>query len=303
MTPGGASRRGSHRLSEATLCPRKWYFHNAMGLRPKTTPDYFIEGSLIHLALAYHFAGKMDPKPQWYLEKSLDAALEEEGEGYPAAIRLSKACAEEYARFYGFYDPWVPVAIEHEYVARVGDLRRMVDPLCADHPADDELVTSRIDLVVRIGGYLWHVDYKTTLKGSRGRLAQFNPDGEYALYWQFLVQTLILKKVLGDDYRGMLVERVYRKEPFDFDRSVVTIPRRAYLDAPNVIAEQCVVESRIAKDARTAAASGADMGVWMPHGHYWNCFSWGQPCEYRPLCTAEHDPMVREVMNRDFNVD
>jgi PD-(D/E)XK nuclease superfamily len=300
MTPGGASKRGSHRLSESAICQRKWYLHNALGLRPKVTPDYFIEGTLIHLVLAYHYAAKMKEKPQWLFETPLDVALAKEGKGYPDAIKLAKVCGQAYAKFYEHNDPWEPVAVEHEYVARVGDLRRMVSPSCADHPADNELVTSRIDLLVRVNGYLWHVDYKTTLHG-RGRLPQYNPEGEYAVYWQFLVQTLILKKVLGADYRGMLVQRIYRKEPFDFDREVVSIPRRPYIDAVETIAERCLDENRIAKEAREAAASGRDMSIWLPRGNFWNCFSWGKPCEYRPICLAENDPALRECMGADFD--
>jgi hypothetical protein len=301
MTPGGASKRGSHRLSSSAICPRKWYFHEGLGLRPKETPSYFMEGTLIHLVLAYHYASKMDPKPQWFYDKPLDVALEEEGKGYPDAIRLAKDCGRAYADYYDGNDPWEPVAIEEEYVARVGDLRRMVNPLCADHPADSELVTSRIDLVVRIRGMLWHVDYKTTLHG-RGKLPVYNPDGEWAVYWQFLVQTLILKKALGNDYRGMLLQRIWRKEPFDFDREVVSIPARPYRDAVETIAQQCLFENRLAKEAREAQARGADMTLWMPQGNFWNCFSWGKPCEYRPLCMAEHDPMLRETMQRDYDV-
>lgn len=298
---GGASKRGSHRLAESALCPRKWYLHNVMGLVPKRTPDYFIEGTLIHLVLAYHYAAKMAEKPAWYFEKSLDEALEEEGRGYPEAIKLARECCDAYVEHYAGLDTWEPVAVENEYVVRVGDLRKMVDPFCGAHPADDELVTSRIDLVMRINGYIWHADYKTTLHG-RGKLAVFNDDGEYALYWQFLVQTLILKKHFGLDYRGMIVQRIYRKSPFDFDRNVVPIPQAALRDAVNTIADRCMDEHRIARQAREAAADGKDMTVWMPSGHYWNCFSWGKPCEYRQLCVAEHAPAVRESLTREYDV-
>lgn len=297
---GGASKRGSHRLAESALCPRKWYLHNIMGAVPKRTLPHFIEGTLIHLVLAYHYAAKMQPPPDWFYERTLDEALEEEGRGYPNAIQLARDCMDAYRDYYGALDTWEPVSVEHEYIARVGDLRRLVDPFCGAHPADDELVTSRIDLVCRINGYVWHVDYKTTLHG-REKLYVYNDDGEYALYWQFLVQTLILKLHFGLDYRGMIVQRIYRKDPFDFDRNVVRIPQAAYRDAVNVIATRCMDEHRIAREARDAAAAGKDMTVWMPSGHYWNCFTWGKPCEYRPVCLAENDPSVRELLAREYD--
>lgn len=297
---GGASKRGSHRLAESALCPRKWYLHNVMGLVPKRTPDHFIEGTLIHLVLAYHYAAKMAQPPAWFHERTLEEAMEEEGRGYPNAIALAYSCLDSYRAHYAQLDTWEPVSAEHEYVARVGDLRRLVNPFCSPHPADDELVTSRIDLVCRINGYIWHVDYKTTLHG-RNRLTVYNEDGEYALYWQFLVQTLILKLHYGLDYRGMIVQRIYRKSPFDFDRNVVSLPRQPLIDAADVIAQRCMDEHRIAKQAGEAAAAGRDMSVWLPTGHYWNCYTWGRPCEYRQLCLAENEPALRESLVREYN--
>jgi hypothetical protein len=303
---GGVSRRGSHRLAEAALCPRKWYFRWARGLVPKRTPLHFMEGTLVHLALAYYRAEQMDQRlsgsaPEWFYRQSMNEALAETGAGYPDAIQLSKDILKAYKANYAAYDPWEPVGIEHEYTATLGQIRKLVNPYWEPCSDDNEVVSSRIDLVLRTNGYLWACDYKTTAHANRGRLAQFNPDGEYAVNWQFLLQTAILRVNLGDEFRGVLVERILKKPPFDFDRAVAPISRRAFLDLPNVLARQCLLERQIAKQALDAQALGEDMGAWLPSGNWWNCYQWGSPCEYRPICTAETDGQAQDVVVREYN--
>lgn len=306
-TPGGASKRGSHRLAETALCPRKWYLHNARGLVPLRTPDYYMEGTLIHLALAYYWGEKIAARtgvvPAWLKESSLDAALAKKGAGYPEAIRLAKDVVAAYRDFYAAHDVWVPVAVEEEWTATLGDLRRQVNPYSEPQSDDGEVVSCRIDLMVESNGKLWAVDFKTTAHGYRGRLPTFNPDGEYAVHWQFALQTAILRHNFGARFGSVIVERILKKDPFDFDRAPAPMHRRVFLDVPNVVAALAANERRIAKDVATAFALNENMETWMPMGHYWNCFSWGKPCEYRPICTAEHSEAIVETINREFTVE
>lgn len=302
-SPGGVSRRGSHRLAESAHCPRKWYFRWARGLVPNRTLPHFMEGTLVHLALAYYRAEQMarvGRAPEWFHQKSMNEALAETGEGYPEAIKLAKDILRAYAKHYESFDPWEPVAIEHEYTATLGQIRKLINPYTEPCSDDGEVVSSRIDLVLRTGGYLWACDYKTTAHGNRGRLGAFNPDGEYAVNWQFLLQTAILRVNLGDEFKGVVVERILKKPPYDFDRAVVPVSRRAFLDLPNVVARQCLLERQIAKQALDAQALGEDMSAWLPSGNWWNCYSWGSACEYRPICTAETDGQAQEVVVREY---
>lgn len=302
-TVGGASKRGSHRLAEAVQCPRKWYLHNGRGISPKKPPIYFLEGTLVHVALAYHWAAKLPVKPDWYTRETVDEALLKAGTGFPDAIKLAKDIAAAYARHYGPNDPWTPVAIEQEWFASLGDLRKMLNPAAASQDDDSEQVSCRIDLLIRTNGKLWAVDYKTTAHGTGSRLPTFNPEGEFGLRWQFVLQAAILRKNFGAEFGGIVVERVYKKSPYDFDRSVAPIPRRVYLDLPNVIAEAARAERKIAQDAAAAMSRGADMEVWMPPGHYWHCFPYGKPCEYRQICVSETDVEMREVVRREYKVE
>lgn len=302
--PGGASRRGSHRLAESAICQRKWYLDVGRGIKPKRIPQHFIEGTLVHLALAYYRAEQLAEKgqaPDWFEQKSLDEALDEEGAGYPDAIKLAKSVLTAYRkRWSGVKDPWEAVAIEKEYTATLGQIRKLINPYEEPKSDDGEVVSARIDLMLRTNGFLWACDYKTTAHGRNGRLTDWNPEGEYAINWQFLLQTAILKVNLGTEFRGVLVERIYKKEPHDFDRAPAPIARTAFMDLPNVIARQALLERQIAKQAFDAQAAGEDMTTWLPSGNWWNCYSWGSPCEYRAICTAETAGQMKEVLVREY---
>lgn len=302
--PGGVSRRGSHRLAEVSHCARKWYFRWAKGLVPKKTADHFIEGTLVHLALAYYRAEQLDragKAPKWFHEKTLEQALAKEGEGYPKAIELAKDILKAYRKNYASFDPWEPVSMEEEFTATIGQLRKLVNPYVEPKPDDSEVVSSRIDFLLKANGGLWACDYKTTAHGYRGRLADFNPDGEYGVPWQFMLQTAILRVNFGDQFRGVIVERILKKEPYDFDRSVVKIPRSIFMQLPEIVARQCAAEREIARSAFAAQQAGANMDEWLPLGNPWSCYSWGHPCEYRNLCTAETEGAKKDVAMREFN--
>ena len=302
---GGASRRGSHRLAESALCPRKWYFHFGRGIKPKKTALHFVEGTLFHLCRAYARAKQLDAKkpgsaPPWFYRETLHQALAREGKGYPDAIKLALAMDDAYETFYRGNDPWEPVAVEKEYCATLGQIRRLINPKSPPLPDDDEEISCRIDLVYRANGYLWACDYKTTAHGYQGRLKSWNPDGEYSLNFQFLLQTAVLKVNLGTEFRGVVVERCFKKEPYDFDRNPVSIEEAAFRDLPNVLAARCAAERDIAKQALDAQARGEDMASWLPSGHWWNCFSWGSSCEFKPLCTAKTAGQLQETLVREY---
>lgn len=301
--PGGKSSRGSHRLAEISRCPRKWYFQNVMELEPKRPAVYYVEGTLIHLALAYHHASRMTVKPQWFLETPLDEALAREGRGWPQAIELAKDVGEAYARRYA-EDPWQPLAIEHEFSATVGEIRRLTKPFAPPQPGDEERVSARIDLLLRSGGYLWAADYKSTAHASSRGLTPLNPEGEYAIHWQFLLQTAIMRVNFGNEFRGVLVERVSKKAPHDFDRAVAPISQAMFNDLADVVARQCRAENELIEAVVNAQVNEAgqpgDASEWLPVGNPWSCFSWGHPCEFRQLCLSETFGQRQSTLVRDY---
>ena len=304
-TPGGASKRGSHRLSESALCPRKWYLHNALKLVPKHTPDYYMVGTLVHLCLAYHYGERLPVRPAWLKDATLDEALAKTGRGYPELIQQAREIYAAYVEFWAGHDSgWQPFAVEEEFTATLGQIRKLVDPYCEPGPLDAEVLSSRLDLVVKMRGRVWVVDYKTTAGGFNSkRLPTWNPEGDYAVHFQFMLQTAIMKVNFGADFGGVIVERILKKSPFDFDRNVAPIQRRMFLDLPNVLARMCQNERDIAQQMLTAFDAGEDMTQWKPSGNPWQCWGWGHPCEYRPLCIAETDGQEREVREREFRKD
>lgn len=129
---GGASRRGSHRLSDGPGCEVRWYWQYHVGLEAAKSNYYMDFGTLVHAGLAYHYAERMaHRKPQWYLDQpSVDIQMEEDARGNPDWLRSSQALVAAYKRYYDA-DPWEPLYIEEEFEALVGDL----DPDGEDEPA------------------------------------------------------------------------------------------------------------------------------------------------------------------------
>jgi len=302
---GGLSRRGSHRLSLVAVCPRKWHFRFQRGIEPKRPPPYLLEGTLVHLALAYYWASKMLVKPKWYEEETLSAAMSRVGKGHPQAIDLALKIRDAYQAKYEEFDfsRFVPVAVEYEFEATLGELfqgaprasRSAAFTPDVQPSLQAEVVTSRIDLLVRSSaGGLWALDYKTVgrVVNNSHRLPTWNPAGEYALSWQFLLQYSILKARLGDEFRGIIIERVSKVWPFDFDRQVSPVALGPLTELPRIVQRLVERERELENDA-FAARLKSDV-AWMPDGHPWSCFPWGRACEYRDLCLVSDSPSAFE---------
>lgn len=285
---GGASKRGSHRLAQISQCERAWWFSWGRRLEPRDRQRALVEGSAVHLALAYWWAERMEQPPAWLHETPLEAAMAKEVVGMQDAADLAYRARDAYARRYA-NDVWTPVAVEREFSATIAELRKSTWGHFIEHPAtDSESVSARIDLLVSVNGKLWAVDHKTTKGGdSSGRLARWNPHGEWAISFQFLLQTLILRARFGADFGGVVVQRIRTTEPFDMDRNVVLLPPQVLADGPQTVEKQVAHEQRLAAQVRENISLGVDMDSWLPPGNFWSCWSWGRPCEYRLLCTAE----------------
>lgn len=303
--PGGHSTRGSHRLAQVGTCPRKWYWRWVRGLKPNVAPVYFIEGTLAHIALAYYRAQQLHQQgkatPQWFFEESMHDCLLRNGKGYPAAVQLGVGIYAAYQRRYAQLDPWELVAIEEEYKASLGQIRQLLTPGCASQSDDNEIFTSRIDLMLRTNGYLWACDYKTTKYASRGHLSAFNYEGEYAVNWQFALQTAILRCNFGSEFRGVVIERILKTSPHDFDRTPAPLHEAIFRSLPATLTRLAATERALAREIAAAAQAGEDMEVWQPSGSFWACYSWGLPCEYRQLCTAENARQLKETVVREYH--
>ena len=286
---GGASRRGSHRLAAAVTCERLWALRYLRGIVPKTQKSFQLSGTLIHTHLAYWFADMLDEKPKWYQEKTLEEAIMDDGEGYPDLIRQAEEAAEAFKQHYAG-EPWMPLAVEEEYVTTVG----AINPNAPDDIKDEQL-TCRVDLIAIWNGEAWCIDHKTQAgHSSSGRLAKWRGDGQFGLNWQVFQNLWILRTQdppLPYPVRGFAINRVKRTQPFDFDRHALQPPEIAYNDAPLMITAAIQRERDI--QARVLAGGKPTPNFAACHGRYGKC-------DYYDVCAARSKDAQARIIETEF---
>lgn len=291
-SPSGASSRGSHRLAAAGGgCKRQFALSYIKGLRPRYEPEHRLIGTLVHNCIAYHYAAKLAVPPSWFTQTSLDDALLKDARHAPDLIRLAKNAALAYAKRWAG-EPWVPYSVETEYKATLGEL----DPDGPFPELNDEVITCRSDLIVESNGELWIVDHKCSA-GQWGKdyLEPWKDDGEYRMSWQAMVNLMIVRKRLSEvtskPVSGFVINRVKRREPFDFDRHVLHMPLLAYAQAPRVARMFVREELRIYDDL----AHGIK-----PTPNFSSCFGRYGSCDYINICAAESEDAQNRIMDMDF---
>jgi len=284
--PGGSSRRGSHRLASVLECPRRWFLHTYMGIDQKYEPDYFTRGSLIHLLLAFHYAKGLNPRPAWLSELDLDTELAATSRGQPALIQTAREVYTAYVAK-GYDQNGAPYAVEHEIAATIGQIKAALGDTSPESEWDSEVVTSRIDLMVVIGGLVYFKDYKSTLRGTGSALPRWTPNNEFSVKFQFMLQEALGRTIFGKHFGGVMIQRLKCKMPFDMDEHLLPQPP-AFMAQLIPLLRRCVAEE--AKYAAEAdAKSDLELETWLPLGQPWSCFSYGKPCEYMPLCNTDSE--------------
>jgi len=274
-----------------------WWLHYVRRLSLDSDKEFRLRGTLIHLAMAYHYASQMEVKPSWFYEKDLHTALEEKGAGLPDGIQKAKeamlAYREEFAEI-----PWNPLHIEEEFTVKLSEIDPMIhdDIKNARDPEtrrelemlaelDDEIVSCRPDLIIGIHGTLdrFIIDHKSVGQAwgkYRKGLEKWNENGKYALDWQILVNLHVVRRRMPN-VKGFIIQRITRapdKEGrYYFDQNVVKVPAIAYERAPRMMRKRVLHERAL----RQKIARGE-----RPDQNFWAC--WGQygECDYRPLCRA-----------------
>jgi len=310
----GASRRGSHRLADVQICEKKWWLRYNHHLLETKDKKWRLSGTLIHQAVAWHYAEKMIEPPDWYREargsnRGLVSLLNELGAGNPADIRNAVSCLEAYKTYWARHpggDPWIPKYIEHEFEARVGDL----DPKGKDEVIDfawkdrqgklhyekrrlnNEIVTCRVDLVVDVGnGSLFVVDHKSQRPlWSKKTLAQLKDDGEFTIHWQALFNLHVVRLSLPH-VMGFIIQRINRDAPWDVDRHALHIPKRMYEKTPAVIRR--LVRRELQLGTEIAEGIPATPSPWA-------CMTRYGACDYRNLCAADTQSEVDEKLAADY---
>lgn len=290
---GASSRRGSHRLADAEGCPRKWWLRYARRLVPVEEKQATFAGTLAHLGLEYFYNSKL-PVPEEKPFPTFEAAIEERGRGDPNAIRNAIDCVRAYI-VWEAGDPLVPLAVEEEFVATVGE----IDPGGPDASLDDEIVTCKPDLIARNCGYVGMYDHKTEGVWGRGnRLPILKTDGRYTLSWQAMLNLHIIR-CRKEDPRGIAecasftLNRIKKDVPFDFDRYPLRMRQPAYEDVPRLIRKKVAAEREFIRALERGERLGPDFTHC--HGPY-------GVCDYAPLCQSDSKEEMALNMQYLFKV-
>ena len=289
--PGGESTRGHTRLETVMRCARRWYYRYVLRIRPARESSDTLEGRLMHLIFAWHYAAIMKRQgrtpPLWYTEEGIHAALAEMAGPRVDELRNARDVYQAYRRF-SAGEPWQVVAVEYEIGATIRELWAMDRPGTTppQDPAIDTLITTRLDLLIESNGGGWVVDNKFTkahgwTNDTRDRLPRWNDHGQYALDWQSVLALRLARMEFGLDWvKGFVIQRGKRLAPHDFDRNPLTISPAVYHDA----VDTCLAAARY-EIAQLEVASRKEV----PAGSFWACNDYGRPCDYRELCLAQPD--------------
>lgn len=278
-----------------------------------------IDGSLIHVCLAYHYARKIHERgeraPEWFYTAPIEDVLKSTSRGHPERIQLAKDCYMAYFARYRAEPLW-PIAVEEEFSARVGE----IDPGGPNPELDELTVTCKPDLLVEERGEIIYDDHKSTEADRRAqRLPIWHDDGEYALSNQIFQNLHILRIHFGRQQRivrGARINRVRRVRPYDFDRNDVIIGSLAYAQAARGIRNK-------ARRRAEAKRRLIDLGFMLPgsnvplddrwreqiiqalatrdiDANYDACSGRFGDCELRALCLAGDVARQRLLLDKIF---
>lgn len=307
---GGASRRGSHKLADNGGCEVKWYWSHFNNIRAKAgSKEYADFGTLVHTGLAYHYASKLPEPPPWMAKQpDVNKALEEDSLGRMDWLTRAHEIMDAY-RFEYAGEAVEPVMVEEELSCTVG----VFDPEGDDEPAEDieyvdpltketkvwhiptlndEILTGRIDIIVKMGGHNWVWDHKTGGAGKKDntRLPIIDPRWpDYTYIWQTMYNLRLVRHHMPA--RGYMLNRVKRTSPYDFKRDQIDIPDRMYEKVPRIARAMVRNERAILKKCLLAPGT--------LEAHPWECKK-GFECDYVKVCFAETVEMRNLVLREEF---
>lgn len=267
----GPSPRGWHRLQLAAECLQKYaWAYRAPASGEKKTSAALAKGSLIHLALAQHYArmrAGLTPAVSdlrdltriddaWVEpEKAVSLISQLEGtEKYAAtAIEAYRAYQLEYP---DDHLKWKILEVEELMETWIAGKYRL---------------TGRLDLVVEdLGGRVWAIDHKST-----GRLTSRHKQF-YAISGQLHGYSRMAREKYGDRFAGLIVNLIQHGTP-KFSRIVLE-------RSPNLEArfERIVVD--IEESIERMEAEGRDYDDWPKAINELTCYHRYGPCEFLDQC-------------------
>jgi hypothetical protein len=260
----GPSPRGWHRLQQAAECLQKFawqYEAPKLDGKPKKISPPLAKGSLIHLALAQHYARiravQQGNDPEEWCEPKEAVELISQMEGTNEFAHVATEAYDAYCLEY-------PHDHEEMEILEIEDL--------ASTKVDGKyLLTGRLDLVYRdLGGRVWAMDHKTTayLKSSH---KQF-----YTVSGQLLGYSHMAREKYGEDYAGMKLNLIqHGKHKF----SRLTLPRSPNLESkfPRIVID-------IEESIERMQASGRDFDDWPKATNELTCYHRYGACKFIDQC-------------------
>jgi hypothetical protein len=260
----GPSPRGWHRLQQAAECLQKFAWQYEAPKREadtKKTSPALAKGSLIHLALAQHYARirarQRGLDPEEWCEPKEAVELISKLEKTDAFAQVSIDAYEAYRLHYPHDEQEMEILDIEELASTKIDGRY--------------LLTGRLDLVYRdLGGRVWAMDHKTTayLKSSH---KQF-----YTVSGQLLGYSHMAREKYGEEYAGMKLNLVQHGKP-KFNR--LTLPRSPNLESkfPRIVVD---IEEAIER----VQASGRDFDDWPKAINELTCYHRYGACKFIDQC-------------------
>lgn len=272
----GPSPRGWHRLQQAAECLQKyaWTYEAPKKEGDGIKSPALAKGSLIHLALAQHYArmraaqkspvkqlGSLDDDtPESWCDPEEAVALIAQMEGVSAYAETAIQAYRAYCRAY-------PAQDEEQIMKIVA-----VEELMSTKIAGKYLLTGRLDLAYEdLGGRIWVMDHKTTARLT-AKHKQF-----YGISGQLLGYAHMAREMYGDRFAGLKVNLIQHGDNPKFER--ITLPRSPNLEAKF---ERIVVD--IEESIERMQASGRDYDDWPKSINELTCYHRYGACHFIDQC-------------------
>lgn len=261
----GPSPRGWHRLQLAAECLQKYAWNYGTGnpnggkrLKVDSKRPALAVGTLVHLALAQHYAEMRDgPEGGWETPHRA-VELISKLEGVEKHAERALIAFDAYRLKYDWRDKeqWKVLAVEE---------------LLSTQIAGKYLLTGRADLVIEDpGGRVFVVDHKTT-----GRIQKSHKEF-YPISGQLLGYSHMAREKYGERFAGLIVNLI-QTDGQRFER--FTIPRSPHLESKF---EQSVVD--IEESIERMKASGRAQDDWPKAMSELVCYHRYGACDFIDKC-------------------
>jgi hypothetical protein len=261
----GPSERGWSRLGTFLQCPQKYAWAYKLDKRSKDHSQALIRGSLMHVALAHHYARKKEdvsggnPDIYYKTETAVKIAAAEEGEVWKQHVDLVLMNMDRYKVKYPC-DPWIIKHVEKEAELDVGGNR----------------ITGRFDLVIEdTQGKVYIVDHKTTARLHKRQRTYYSISG------QILAYKWMGRTIWGDRFGGMLLNQIQHGGG---DPKKIKFARHVVEPAPNLERMLPVTVMDAENAIQRLEAEERDPRWWPRATHELVCFHRYGACEYLELC-------------------